>query len=263
MFQPPLRAPAGAPPTGVPSTSGQGGRTDLSRVVRRALSGDRLRLAYQPVVTAEARPEVALYEGFIRILDELGREISANGFVAAVEDSPLGREIDCASLRLGITALRLNSNLRLSINLSARSIGNTAWRNLLEEGAQRVGHRLLLEVSESSLSVRPEQVGRLMQEMRPMGVRFALDDFGSGSIALLQLREFGFHQAKIDRSLVGGIDQSSDHQAVAGALISVAHQFGIDVVAEGVETEEEADHMRALGADYLQGYLFGRPKIRL
>ena len=77
-------------------------RGDLPRLIREALAEDRVQLAFQPVVTAGRPPETVLHEGFIRLLDELGRVIPAQSFVAAVEESPLGRELDCASLRLGL-----------------------------------------------------------------------------------------------------------------------------------------------------------------
>jgi EAL domain-containing protein (putative c-di-GMP-specific phosphodiesterase class I) len=260
MLQSTISAASGSVPPGVLDIPVP--RADMSRLVREALAGDRMRLAYQPVVTAAPRPQTALHEGFIRILDELGREIPANGFVAAVEESPLGRELDCAALRLGLDALRRHPELRLSLNTSARSVGNAAWRAILEEGSGRVGERLTLEISEGSLSLLPDRVVRLMGEMKPKGVRFALDDYGAGAVGLRSLKAFGFDHVKLDRQLVAGIDRSFDHQVVAAALIAVAHQFRMTVAAVGVETEAEAAQLRDLGADFLQGYLFGRPRSR-
>ncbi|HVG47136.1 MAG TPA: EAL domain-containing protein, partial [Rubellimicrobium sp.] len=238
-------------------------RADMSRVVREAVAQNRMRLAFQPVVTAAPRPELLMHEGFIRILDARGHVIPASGFVSAVEESPLGRELDCATLRLGFEALRRHPLLHLSLNMSARSVGNPAWRAILEDGAAQIGPRLTLEFGESSLSLLPDRVIRLMDEMTPKGLRFALDEFGAGAVGLRALRSFGFHHVKLDRQLVAGIDASGDHQVVAAALIAVAHQYGMDVAAVGVETEAEAARLRRLGADYLQGYLFGRPRARL
>lgn len=238
-------------------------RADMSRIVREALAQDRMRLAFQPIVSSTTRREVLLHEGFIRLLDARGRVIPATGFVSAVEESPLGRDLDCAALRLGLDALRGNPALRLSLNMSARSMGNPAWRAILEEGAALVGDRLTIEIGEGSLALLPDRVGRLVEEMRPRGLRFALDDFGAGAVGLRSLRSFGFDHVKLDRQLVAGIDASGDHQVVAAALIAVAHQYGMGVVAVGVETEAEAARLRRLGADHLQGYLFGRPRARL
>jgi len=238
-------------------------RGDMSRLVREALAGERVRLAFQPVVSAGPGGGDAAYEAFIRILDEIGREIPAGGFIAAVEESPLGRELDCAALRVGLETLQRNPGLRLSINVSARSVGNANWRAILAAGAERVGDRLTLEVGEGSLALLPDRVIRLMGETKPKGVRFALDDFGAGAVGLRSLKTFGFDHVKLERQLVAGIDRSEDHQVVTAALIAVAHQYGMGVTAVGVETEAEAARLRALGADFLQGYLFGRPRARL
>ena len=263
VFQATIGGAAGAVP---PSELGEAipvPRADMSRLVREALAQDRMRLAFQPIVTAAPRPQVLLHEAFIRILDARGHVIPATGFVSAVEESPLGRELDCAALRLGFEALRRHPTLHLSLNMSARSVGNPAWRAILEEGASRVGDRLTLEIGEGSLSLLPDRVIRLIDEMKPKGLRFALDDFGAGAVGLRALKTFGFDHVKLDRQLVTGIDASGDHQVVAAALIAVAHQYGMTVTAVGVETEAEATRLRRLGADCLQGYLFGRPRARL
>jgi EAL domain-containing protein (putative c-di-GMP-specific phosphodiesterase class I) len=235
----------------------------MSRLVREALAGERVRLVFQPVVTAAPSGGIVAHEAFVRIFDEIGREIPAGGFMAAVEESPLGREIDCAALRLGLDALRRHPSLRLSINVSARSVGNTNWRAVLEAGAGTVGDRLTLEIGEGSLALLPDRVIRLMGETRPKGVRFALDDFGAGAVGLRSLKSFVFDHVKLERKLVTGIVRSEDHQVVTAALVAVAHQYGMGVTAVGVETEAEAARLRALKVDFLQGYLMGRPRPRL
>lgn len=236
---------------------------DLPRLVREALARDRAQLAFQPVVTADIPPRVAFHEGFIRLLDGAGAVLPAGAFFEQVEETDLGRELDCAALRLGLQMLRRHPSLRLAINMSARSIGDGAWRRILDAGVGQVGDRLILEISEGSAMTLPEVVQRFMAEMQPKGVSFALDDFGAGLIAFRHLKDFFFDCVKIDRLFVTGIDASPDNQVLAEALVTVAHQFEMFAVAEGVETEGEAAHLRALGIDCLQGYLFGRPKATL
>jgi EAL domain-containing protein (putative c-di-GMP-specific phosphodiesterase class I) len=90
-------------------------------------------------------------------------------------------------------------------------------------------------------------------------VCFVLDDHGIGPLSLRQLRDFGFDGVKIDRSFVRDIDGSADDQALVGALVTVAHRFGMFAIAKGVETEAQAAQLRALGVDGLQGFLYGRP----
>jgi EAL domain-containing protein (putative c-di-GMP-specific phosphodiesterase class I) len=239
---------------------------EIGALVADALSRDHAQLAYQPVMTASMPARVAFHEGFIRLRDGQGRILPARSFIADVEESSTGREIDCASLGLGLEMLASHPRLRLAINMSARSIGDGRWRRLLEAGLARspdIGPRLILEITEASAMLLPEVVVRFMAELQPRGVCFSLDDFGAGLIAFRHLRDFLFDIAKIDSLFIRGIDTSPDNQALAAALVSVARQFGMLTVAEGVETEGEARFLRKLGVDCLQGYLFGIPKATL
>lgn len=239
---------------------------DIPAMVAEALAADRAQLAFQPVVATRAGRPIAFYEGLIRLLDEGGRIIPAGQFMPTVEDTALGRDIDGASLRLGLAMLRAHPGLRLAINMSARSIADGEWRRTLETCLARtpaIAERLILEMSESSAMLLPEVVIRFMAEMQPRGVSFALDDFGAGLIAFRYFKDFFFDLVKVDSLFVRGIDQSPDNQVIAEALVTVAHQFEMFAVAEGVETEAEAALLTSLGVDCLQGYLFGVPKPTL
>jgi EAL domain-containing protein (putative c-di-GMP-specific phosphodiesterase class I) len=239
---------------------------EIGTLVADALARDRAQLAFQPVMTAAMPPRAAFHEGFIRLRDSQGRILPARSFISQVEDNALGRDIDCASLRLGLDMLARHSRLRLAINMSARSIGDGKWRQTLEDGllaTPDIGPRLILEITEASAMLLPEVVVRFMAELQPRGVCFSLDDFGAGLIAFRHLKDFLFDMVKIDSLFVRGIDTSPDNQALAAALVSVAHQFEMLTVAEGVETEGEARYLRKLGVDCLQGYLFGIPKATL
>lgn len=239
---------------------------EIDTLVADAIAGDRAQLAFQPVVTAATPPKIAFYEGLIRLRDSGGRILPAGSFFPTVEDKALGREIDCASLRLGLALLAKHPRVLVSVNMSARSIGDGKWRRTLDTGLARspdIGRRLILEMTEGSAMLLPEVVVRFMAEVRPRGIRFALDDFGAGLIAFRHLRDFQFDIAKVDSLFVRGIDASPDNQVLAAALVKVARQFGMLVVAEGVETEAEATFLRGLGVEYLQGYLFGVPKAAI
>jgi EAL domain-containing protein (putative c-di-GMP-specific phosphodiesterase class I) len=240
--------------------------SEIDSLVAEALESDRVQLAFQPIVTADATPRIAFHEAFIRLRDSGGRILPARSFIADVGDKSMGRDIDCASLRLGLEMLARNPRLRLAINMSARSIADGKWRQVLEAGLHGtgdVGSRLILEISEDSAMLMPEVVIRFMAEMQPRGVSFALDDFGAGLIAFRHLRDFLFDMVKIDSLFIRGIDGSPDNQALTAALLNVAHQFEMFVVAEGVDTEGEAALLRRLGVDCLQGYLFGIPRPTL
>lgn len=232
---------------------------ELSLLAKDALADDRVQLHVQSVTTEGGARSMAHHEAFLRILDPAGRVIPAGRFMSAVEKSAIGRDLDCAALRLGMQALRVHPRLTLAVNASAQSIGNPAWRRILEDSLDELGGRLILEIGEGSATLVPDRVIRFMAEVRPRGLRMILDDFGTGPLSLRDLRDFGFDGVKIDRTFIHGIDRSPPNEALVDALVTVAHRFGLHAIAKGVETEAEAALLRRLGLDGLQGYLFGHP----
>ena len=234
-------------------------------MVRRALDRGTLALAFQPVVLASDPGRVAFHEGLIRIMDDGGRPIPARDFMGAVETRDLGRLIDCAALDLGLRELAAEPGLRLSINMSARSIGYPRWVETLRTGLARdptVGERLILEITESSAMLMPELVIAFMDDLQRQGIAFALDDFGAGYTAFRYLRDFFFDILKIDGQFIRGIASDPDNQVLTAALVSIGRHFDMVVVAESVETEAEAAWLARAGVDALQGYLYGAPTIR-
>jgi EAL domain-containing protein (putative c-di-GMP-specific phosphodiesterase class I) len=234
-------------------------------MVRDALAQKRLRLAYQPVVTAADPSKIAFYEGLIRILDPSHRVIPAKDFMGAVEGTQMGRQIDVIALQAGLRALAAHPNLRLSLNMSARSIGYPAWGQTLRAGlaAQSdIGARLILEISESSAMLVPEIVIAFMDEFQREGIAVALDNFGSGQMAIRYFRELFFDIVKIDRQFIRSIDTHPENQTLVAALISMSKHFGMFTVAEAVETPEEAAVLQAMGIDCFQGFLFGAPTMK-
>lgn len=238
---------------------------DTMALVRDALSQRRMRLAYQPIVTAADPSKVAFYEGLIRILDPNHRIIPAKDFMATVEGTDMGRQIDCVALQAGLRALAAHPHLRLSINMSARSIGYPAWISTLRQGLAQggnIGARLILEISESSAMMVPEIVVAFMDEFQREGIAVALDNFGSGHMAVRYFREFLFDIVKIDRQFIRDIDGQAENQRLVAALISMSKHFSMYTVAEAVETPAEADVLQRLGIDCFQGFLFGAPSMK-
>ena len=234
-------------------------------MVSAALDTRRLRLAYQPVVMTADTARVGFYEGFIRVLDPTGRAIPARDFIQVVETQELGRRIDCAALQMGLHALARVPGLRLSINMSARSIGYPGWTRILRHALKthpRLGERLILEISESSAMTVPEIVIAFMNDMQKSGISFALDDFGAGFMVPRYFRNFLFDMVKIDGQFTRGADHTPDNQVMIEALVALARNFDMFTVAEGVETVAEAEYLRAAGVDCLQGYLFGSPTVK-
>jgi len=233
-------------------------------LVAEAIKHNQTMLAFQPVMQALPPQEPAFYEGYIRVLDPAGRVIPAREFMPVVEDKELGRVLDCLALEHGFKALSRNPNIRVSINMSARSIGYGRWMRVVDRVLKKdatLGERLVLEISEASAMAAPELVIDFMDRMQEHGIAFALDNFGAGTSVIKHFREFFFDAVKIDGQFIRGVHANHDNQAITRALVSIAKQFDMLVVAESVESREDAEFLVSIGVDCLQGYLFGAPSV--
>ncbi len=237
----------------------------IRSMVATAIEAGRVDLAFQPVVEA-ARPErIAYHEGLIRLFNPQGGIIPADQFIAAVETDQLGRRLDCIALVRGLEALYRNPTLRISLNMSVRSIGHGDWLDTLRTGLERdatAAERLVIEITERSAIMFPGYVASFMETLRNWGVSFALDDFGAGYTAFRQLRDLQFDIIKIDGSFCRGIHADPDNRILAEALIGIGRHFECLTVGEMVEKQEDAEFLTGLGIDCLQGWLFGAPVLR-
>ena len=262
-WKPRLDAAAGlASPLGVAISAGD---ADTIKMVAEAVRARRMQLAYQPVVLSRDPRKVAFYEGLIRVMEPNGRIIPAKDFIDAVEGTELGREIDCLALDQGLAVLAKHPDLRISINMSARSIGYAKWMLTLKRGLDRnatIGERLILEITESSAMTVPELVLSFMDQVQRKGISFALDDFGAGFTAIRYFKDFNFDILKIDGQFVRKIHQDPDNQALTKAMQAIGKHFDMFTVAEAVESPEEAEYLRAMGIDCQQGYLYGAPTVK-
>lgn len=234
-------------------------------MVRQAIHQKRMRLAYQPVVVGADPSRIAFYEGLIRVIDPTGRVIPARDFIDAVETDELGRQIDCLALDIGMTTLTRFPSVRLSVNMSARSVGYPRWMKILRKGLsanKTIGERLILEITESSAMMVPELVIAFMDDLQAQGVSFALDDFGSGQTAFRYFRDFFFDVVKIDGQFIRNIHRDPDNQALTRSLMSIGQHFDMLTIAESVERVEDAEWLQAAGIGCMQGYLFGAPTVR-
>ncbi len=233
--------------------------------VRRAIEHRQVLLAFQPVMSARDQSRIAFYEGLIRVLDETGRVIPAKEFITEVEETEYGRLLDCIALEKGLAELRRQPDLRLSINMSARSIGFRKWMRTLKrgiEGDPTVAERLILEITETSAMLVPELVVEFMSELRTRGIAFAIDDFGAGYTALRFFKDFDFDILKIDGQFCRGIAGDADNQVLVKAMVLIAEQFDMFTVAEHVENDADANCLAELGLDCLQGYYFHAPTVK-
>ncbi|RKF14618.1 EAL domain-containing protein [Roseovarius spongiae] len=234
-------------------------------MVEQAVRHNQVLLAFQPVVTTGQANRIAFYEGLVRVLDETGRIIPAKEFIDPIEATETGRVIDCLALEKGLRTLARHADLRLAINMSARSIGYGRWMRILKRGIDAhptVAERLILEITESSAMVVPELVVSFMHDLQKRGISFALDDFGAGFTSFRYLKDFYFDILKIDGQFIRGIARDADNQVLTGALATIGRQFDMVTVAESVERAEDSAYLSAIGIDCLQGYYYGAPTVR-
>lgn len=235
------------------------------RMVEEAVRHKQVMLAYQAVVPAGRQDRPAFYEGLVRVLDETGRIIPAREFIDAIETMEAGRIIDCIALEKGLRTLRDYPGIRLSINMSARSIGYPRWMRTLKRGLAQdptAAERLILEITESSAMLVPELVVNFMTGLQRKGISFAIDDFGAGFTSFRYLKEFYFDILKIDGQFIRGIADDPDNQVLTRALIAIAEQFDMVTVAESVERPNDAIYLQNIGLHCLQGYYFGAPTVQ-
>ena len=232
-------------------------------MVRDAIDRKHVLLAYKPIVQSRNPTQPAFYEGLIRVMDADREVIPAKDFIEVVETLELGRILDCLALEMGLVALAEEPSLRLSINMSARSIGYPRWTDTLNHGLAldgTIAERLILEITEGSAMVMPEIVNVFMSNLHRRGISFALDDFGAGFTAFRFFKDFQFDIVKIDGQFVRDIHTDADNQVLTQALLSIARQFDMFTVAECVEKKEELVFLQEAGVDCVQGFLTGRPE---
>jgi len=233
-------------------------------MVNDAIRHKEVMLAYQPIVHAKDPAKPAFFEGLIRVLDETGRVIPARDFIAHVEDTHAGRQLDCLALEMGLKTLTDNPRLSLSINMSARSIGYGDWNHLLTATALKqpdVARRLILEISEPSAMQVPELVMDFMDDFQARGVGFALDDYASKLTSFRYFKDFFFDYIKLDGYFTQNISNVPENQYIAEAVARLARQFECFTVASRVATMEDASTLARLGFNCLQGYFFGAPTV--
>ena len=245
--------------------AGSGASLQAEQALRAGLQGEEFSLVYQPKVDAASGALVG-FEALVR-WDRPGHgRISPLDFIPAAERTgliiPLGALIlDIACRQIAEWRARFDNLVPVAVNVSPLQLLDAGFPDIVMQILERHGvppHLLTIEITESaavtSMSQAVEQIGM----MRTQGIVFALDDFGTGFSSLSMLRSLPLQTVKIDRSLIDPLP-SPDAFAVVAAICSVAKALRLDVVAEGVETEEHAQAAREAGCSALQGYLYAKP----
>jgi EAL domain-containing protein (putative c-di-GMP-specific phosphodiesterase class I) len=190
-------------------------------------------------------------------------------FIDVAEDTGLIVQIDRTMLRQAVAQLETwtaegATHICASVNVSARTLAQHDFAQFVLEVLDEHGidpSRLLIELTEGSLVPGGSVAQDAMLRLQKAGIATVIDDFGTGYSSLAYLQQLPVSLVKIDRSFVSRLGSSVPASAIVRAVIDLAHAHGHAVTAEGVETEEQADALRALGCDNAQGWLFGRPEL--
>ncbi|WP_017917521.1 GGDEF domain-containing phosphodiesterase, partial [Xanthomonas sp. SHU 308] len=243
-----------------------GERLRLAGRIQQAIERQEFELYFQPIMDAVSGAPREL-EALIRWPQADGGFIAPDAFIQLCEDTglilPLGRWVMRAAARARRALVEHGwPDLPVAVNVSALQFFDGDLVADLVQACAEAGlaaNGLQLELTESSLMRQPQQAGDVLRQLRALGVRVALDDVGTGFSSMAYLRALPLDTLKIDRSFVAEVDRDPRNASICQALLTLGHCLGLDVVAEGVETEAQLRWLRTHGCGGVQGYLLGRP----
>jgi diguanylate cyclase (GGDEF)-like protein len=224
-----------------------------------ALNERRIVMAYEPVVTADAR-DSAFYECLVRMEQDDGRVLLAPDIVPVAERLGLIRLVDHRVLELVISELAASPDVVLSLNISPETTMDPDWWATIESVMRAnpgIGERLIVEITETVAIQDVDDLRSFVTRLKNFGSRIAIDDFGAGYTSFRNLRKLGVDIVKIDGAFVQNIVRSADDRAFVQTLIDLARRLDLKTVAEWVQDEEAATLLRGWGCDYIQGRLIG------
>ena len=236
-------------------------RRDVELDLQRALADGELTLYYQPQFAVDGEFVVG-FEALVRWIHPVRGVISPAEFVPIAEQTGLITELDMWVLRRACEQAKGWGDTKLAVNLSpvdfrTRDLGGTVARILQETGFP--ADRLEIEITENLLFGNQPEAFAALSTLRGMGIRIALDDFGSGYSSLGYIRRFRVDAIKIDRSFTQNIGQTDDAAAIIDCVVRLARALAITVTAEGVETREQLRYLQSVGCHHVQGFLLAKP----
>lgn len=236
--------------------------TEMSDVILTALNDRRIWLAYQPIITEPGAPH-RKFECLVRMDDTDGTEIPAPAFIPTAERLGLVHLLDRRVLDLATQTLKQAPDIVLNVNISWETVKDPVWAEgyLAQLRANRdVTDRITVELTETQVMDAVEASIEFIAEIKELGCRFAIDDFGAGYTSFRNLQALDIDILKIDGSFITGVSSSRENQLFVRTLLDLARNFGMNTVAEWVDNEADAMLLKGLGVDYLQGYYIGKPE---
>jgi EAL domain-containing protein (putative c-di-GMP-specific phosphodiesterase class I) len=241
-------------------------RLNLEHALRHALEKKDFLLHYQPKYSLPEEKIVGA-EALVRWLHPQEGMISPAEFIPVAEASNMIIVLGEWVLRTACQQVKIweqegLGSLRIAVNLSSRQFQSRKLLRLIKETLTETGlnpDKLELEITESAVMEDPAQAIELLRDIRKQGVRIAIDDFGTGYSSLAYLKKFPVNTLKIDQSFVADLTKDSDDEAIVESIIQMAAGLKLDVVAEGVETQEQLDFFKQRRCKEVQGYFFSKP----
>lgn len=240
----------------------------LETGLNRALERKEVELLFQPIISV-TEGRLAGFEALMRWNHPERGKLAPDEFLSLAEDTgaivPLGRYVVEAAAKQLVawqSAYKRGTPIFLGVNLSARQILQHDLASDVENILQATRperHSLIIEVTESVVMENPDLAERRLFALSGEGLGLALDDFGTGYSSLSHLARFAFNKLKIDRAFIEGMEDDEKTSIIVKSTIGLAQELGMEVVAEGVQTEEQLRLLKKLGCGYAQGFLFGRP----
>ena len=242
-------------------------RHALEWALRRAVERREFRLVYQPQLCLRTGAVIGV-EALLRWMNPTRGLLSPYHFITGLEEFGLINEVGEWVLRTACRQVQRwhamdLAPMRIGVNMSAQQFEDPMLidkiRGALEE-TRLPPEFLELELTESSLMSDPGQAGALLREIREVGVRIAIDDFGTGYSSLTYLHDFPLNALKIDRNFVQSVEANDRGGPIADMIVGLGKNLGLDVIAEGVETQGQLEYLKEQGCDVAQGYLYAKPQ---
>lgn len=240
---------------------------EIEKLINEALEKDYFYMVYQPQYKLNGK-KLRGFESLLRLRTADGVSVSPAEFIPVAEKKGLILKIDDYVIRRvmeefnDIVKDSPNKDLTISVNVSAKNIGNIKFPQKIKKLLDQTGfppEHLEIEITEYCFVQSIETTIENIRQLKEMGIQIALDDFGTGYTSLSYLAKMPINLLKVDKSLVDDIETSNKSQVFVNAVISMGHLMGCEVIAEGTETENQLDILKNQNCDYVQGYVWGKP----
>ncbi len=236
--------------------------------LRHAIEREEFELYYQPIV-AMPTGWISGFEALIRWNHPEQGLVSPIEFIPLAEETGMINEIGawvlsnaCKEIRDWQKKLGNEEVPPININVSGKQLAHGSLASHVIDILDEMnidGSRIKLELTETAVMENPALASTMITQLKKNRVRIAIDDFGTGYSSLSYLHTFPIDTLKVDRSFVNNIGENGENSEIVNTIVMLAHSLGLDVVAEGIETQHQQRHLQAIGCDYAQGYLFARP----